>query len=146
MKSRPFMVFFLVLALAAWLFTGSSSPLASATGTASPRAHRPLLTDVSVQSNGGHDVYCLAYSTFLGGNGFDGGTGIALDSSGAIYVTGDVANVLYKIVPPIVALPTTLPATGHATGTGLPIQLPALAGLILIAAAIALRRWVKTSS
>jgi hypothetical protein len=48
----------------------------------------PTVLDVSVQSSGAHDVYGLGYSTFLGGTGYDGGTGIAVDSSGAAYVIG----------------------------------------------------------
>jgi len=72
-------------------------------------------------------------------------TGVAVGPSGAVYVTGDVANVLYKIVPPIVALPTTLPVTGHATGSGVPIQLLALAGLVLIGAGLGLRQRVEAT-
>ena len=34
----------------------------------------------------------LAYSTYLGGDGFDGGNGIALDSAGSAYVTGVTAS------------------------------------------------------
>jgi sugar lactone lactonase YvrE len=72
-------------------------------------------------------------------------TGVVVGPSGAIYVTGDVANVLYKITPPIVAHPTTLPVTGHATGSGLPVQLLALAGLVLIGTGLGFRQWVAAT-
>jgi hypothetical protein len=48
----------------------------------------PLSSGVSLQSAGQYDVYGLGYSTFLGGAGYEAGTDIAVDSSGAVYVTG----------------------------------------------------------
>lgn len=47
----------------------------------------------------------LVYSTFLGGNGTDIGRGIAVDSSGNVYVTGDTASSNF---PTKNALDTTL--------------------------------------
>jgi hypothetical protein len=40
----------------------------------------------------GTDVYALAYSTFLGGGGFDRGQGIALDLGGNAYATGRTSS------------------------------------------------------
>ena len=48
----------------------------------------PRHSDVSLQSSGHYDVYGLGYSTFLGGGDYEAGTDIAVDSSGAAYVTG----------------------------------------------------------
>jgi len=55
----------------------------------------------------------LVYSTYLGGNGFDQGTGIAVDSTGNAYVTGFTAS-------------TNFPTTGGAfqTATGGPSDSP----------------------
>jgi hypothetical protein len=41
--------------------------------------------------------------------------GVAVGSSGAIYVTWDTANVLYRL-----EVPATLPITGGTTPTGRP--------------------------
>ena len=37
-------------------------------------------------------VFCPSYSSFLGGNGTDMGTGIALDSQGGTYIAGETAS------------------------------------------------------
>ena len=50
--------------------------------------HRPLVIDPVV----------LAYSTYLGGDAFDDGDGIAVDSSGAAYVTGDTFSTDFDTV------------------------------------------------
>jgi hypothetical protein len=39
----------------------------------------------------------LVYSTYLGGNGFDGGYGIAVDSAGNAYVTGSTGSANFPI-------------------------------------------------
>jgi len=64
---------------------------------------------------------------------------VAVGPSGAIYVTGDTANVLYKITPSA----TALPVTGYGPNSGLPIEFLALTGLIVIGVVIGLRRWAK---
>jgi hypothetical protein len=60
----------------------------------------PTTAGVFDQTNNGGDVFvtkvgpggaALSYSTFLGGSGTDGGTGIAVDGAGSAYVTGITA-------------------------------------------------------
>ncbi|MFI5069954.1 MAG: SBBP repeat-containing protein [Terriglobales bacterium] len=43
-------------------------------------------------------VVCPGYSTYLGGNGTDIGTGIALDSQSSAYVTGETASTNFPVL------------------------------------------------
>ncbi len=43
----------------------------------------------------------LVYSSYLGGNGADGGNAIAVDDSGNAYITGDTASSIFPTVSPI---------------------------------------------
>jgi hypothetical protein len=61
----------------------------------------PTASPLQTSAGGDFDVFvskvnptgtALVYSTYLGGSGFDRGTGIALDSSGNVYLTGMTAS------------------------------------------------------
>jgi uncharacterized protein (TIGR03437 family) len=68
----------------------------------------------------------LVYSTYLGGDGTDYGTGIAVDSSGSAYVTGSVTSDDFPLASPI---DSTLGS--HAVGDVFVTKLnPAGSGLI----------------
>jgi hypothetical protein len=43
----------------------------------------------------------LVYSTYLGGDGIDGGNGIAIDSAGAAYVTGSASSTNFPLLLPL---------------------------------------------
>src|SRR5205807_7756010 len=53
----------------------------------------------------------LSYSTYLGGNGADGGTGIAVDQAGHVYVTGQTSSADFPTLDPF------QPTFGKALGT-----------------------------
>ena len=79
------------------------------------------------------------YSTFLGGNGFDRGTGIAVDSNGASYVSGETSSGNFPRVVPfqnalsgpsdafvsklggVVSLAMSATATPNPVGAGNPV-------------------------
>src|ERR1041384_7531293 len=41
----------------------------------------------------------LAFSTFIGGNGSDRASGIAVDSAGNVYITGDTISTNFPVTP-----------------------------------------------
>jgi hypothetical protein len=43
----------------------------------------------------------LVYSTYLGGSGGEGGSGIAIDSSGNAFVAGDTSSTNFPTVNPV---------------------------------------------
>jgi len=63
------------------------------------------------------DGSALVYSTFLGGSGYDGGRGIAVDTTGNAYVTGYTTSNAFAITPG--AYQTTLEGTEDAFVTKL---------------------------
>jgi hypothetical protein len=74
----------------------------------------------STNSSGTYDAFvtkinpagsALIYSTYLGGNGLDDGTGIAVDASGNVYVTGRTSSTNF---PTAKALQSTLAGEGNA--------------------------------
>jgi len=45
----------------------------------------------------------LVFSTYLGGNGFDAATGVAIDAHGSVYVTGNTSSTNFPTVKPFQA-------------------------------------------
>jgi hypothetical protein len=70
----------------------------------------------------------LVYSTFLGGSGSDGGVGIAVDSSGNAYVTGETRSTSFPVKPD--AFQPTLRGSQNAFVTKLNPNLSGSASLI----------------
>ncbi len=66
----------------------------------------PIQVGYQAQNAGGSDAFVvglsatggLVFSTYLGGSGDEGANGIALDSSGAVYVTGETASADFPTV------------------------------------------------
>jgi len=70
----------------------------------------PTQNPIQGSNAGGDDAFiakvnssgsALIYSTYLGGSGFDNGRGIAVDTQGAAYVTGETSSGLFPIQNPI---------------------------------------------
>jgi hypothetical protein len=69
----------------------------------------PTLNSLQAVNNGSSDAFvvklnptgAMVYSTFVGGRGVDGGTGIAADSNGFAYVTGFTASNDFPLVSPV---------------------------------------------
>jgi hypothetical protein len=68
------------------------------------------------------DGSALGYSTYLGGNRFDEGTGIAIDSLGAAYITGTTNSSNFPTTPG--AYQTALVGTNNAFVTKIETVLP----------------------
>src|SRR6266702_2945648 len=64
-----------------------------------------FVTEINAAGSG------FVYSTYLGGNDFDGGNGIAVDSTGNAYVTGVTSSTDF---PTVNAIQPTLPVGSHA--------------------------------
>jgi uncharacterized repeat protein (TIGR01451 family) len=69
----------------------------------------PVLNPAQPASGGGFDAYIAkisvagarVYATYLGGGGDDRGTGIAVNSAGAVYVTGFTSSTNFPTVSPL---------------------------------------------
>jgi hypothetical protein len=65
----------------------------------------PVTASLQTHSGGGRDAFVakidaggnLVYSTFLGGNGQDSGTGIAVDASGNAYISGSTNSTNFPV-------------------------------------------------
>jgi len=70
----------------------------------------PLMNPLQGVFSGGVDLFvtklnpagtALVYSTYLGGTGYDNGYGIAVDSSGNAYITGDTTSTDFPLMNPL---------------------------------------------
>jgi hypothetical protein len=70
----------------------------------------PTMNPLQPNLGGGTDAFvakinpvgsALVYSTYLGGSGYDEGYGIAVDSAGNAYVTGDTNSIDFPVVNPL---------------------------------------------
>jgi hypothetical protein len=86
-------------------------------GTSDPKTHfYPVDAFVAELNPGGSN---LVYSTYLGGNGSDAGTGIAVDSAGNAYVTGLTYSTNFPTTNALVfqLAGTTNPLMNHLAGS-----------------------------
>jgi hypothetical protein len=75
--------------------SSSSFPLANALQSTYGGNNDAFVTKLNTTGTG------LVWSTFLGGNGYDQGYGIAVDSSGNTYIGGDTTSTNFPTVHPI---------------------------------------------
>jgi Bacterial Ig-like domain (group 3)/Beta-propeller repeat len=70
----------------------------------------PVMNAIQRALGGGSDAFvsqvnstgtALLFSTYLGGSGDDGANGIAMDSSGSVYITGDTASANFPTANPL---------------------------------------------
>jgi hypothetical protein len=70
----------------------------------------PVINPIQAANGGGSDAFVtklsptgssIVYSTYLGGSGLDGATGIAVDSSGFVYVTGFTGSSDFPVSSPV---------------------------------------------
>ena len=81
-----------------------STGSAYVTGAAGPNF--PLMNAYQSTNGGGYDAFvtklsaagtALTYSTYIGGNGLDEATGIAVDATDNVYITGDTASTNFPM-------------------------------------------------
>lgn len=93
--------------------TGSTSstnfPIANALQGALNGSENAFVTEISA------DGSTLLYSSYIGGSGFDSGSGIAVDSSGNAFVTGSTTSTDFPTVNP---LQSTIGSTQPGTMNG----------------------------
>lgn len=84
----------------------------------------PIAGPFQVNKGGGSDAFVskinstgtlLVYSTYIGGNGDDVGNGIAVDTTGSVYITGSTASTDFPTISPTI-LPIQT-ANGGPPGT-----------------------------
>ncbi|WP_324630249.1 DUF7948 domain-containing protein [Phormidium sp. CCY1219] len=66
----------------------------------------------------------IDYLTYLGGNGFDAGNGIVVDSAGTAYVTGQTASVNFPTVNPLPEMPGGIAGDAFVAAIAQPLPPP----------------------